>query len=50
MRKIEKPKDGEYPAYAIIYMKLVPNDGLLLKHLSDGFDAILRRFDTCFIS
>ena len=40
MRKIEKPKDGEYPAYAIIYMKLVPNDGLLLKHLSDGFDNI----------
>jgi len=40
MRKIEKPKEGEYPAYAIIYMKLIPDDGMLSKHLSDGFDAI----------
>jgi uncharacterized damage-inducible protein DinB len=40
MRKIEKPKEGEYPAYAIMYMKLIPNDGLLLKHLHDGFDSI----------
>jgi uncharacterized damage-inducible protein DinB len=40
MRKIEKPKLGEYPAYAIMYMKLVPDDGLLLKHLEDGFDEM----------
>jgi uncharacterized damage-inducible protein DinB len=40
MRKIEKPKEGEYPAYAIMYMKLVPDDGLLLKHLRDGFNSI----------
>jgi len=40
MRAIEKPKPGEYPAYAIMYMKLVPDDGLLLKHLSDGFDNL----------
>jgi len=40
MRKIEKPKEGEYPAYAIMYMKLIPDDGMLLKHLSDGFDTI----------
>jgi uncharacterized damage-inducible protein DinB len=40
MRKIEKPKHGEYPAYAIMYMKLIPDDGLLLKHLTDGFDNL----------
>lgn len=38
MRIIEKPTQGEYPGYAIMYMKLVPDDGLLLKHLRDGFD------------
>ena len=40
MRKIEKPKQGEYPAYAIIHMKLLPDDGLLLKHLEDGFENV----------
>jgi uncharacterized damage-inducible protein DinB len=38
MQRIEKPKEGEYPAYAIMYMKLVPDDGLLVKHLRAGFD------------
>jgi uncharacterized damage-inducible protein DinB len=40
MRKIEKPKEGEYPAYAVMYMKLIPDDGMLLKHLGDGFDSV----------
>ena len=40
MRKIEKPKEGEYPPYAVMYMKLIPDDGLLLKHLGDGFEGI----------
>jgi len=40
MRMIEKPKEGEYPAYAIMYMKMVPDDGLLLKHLSDNFEKV----------
>jgi len=40
MRKIEKPKHGEYPDYAIMYMKLVPDDGLLLKHLENGYDEM----------
>ena len=40
MRKIEKPKQEEYPAYAIMYMKLVPDDGLLLKHLENGYDEM----------
>jgi uncharacterized damage-inducible protein DinB len=33
---IEKPREGEYPAYAHIYIDLLPNDGLILKHLSDN--------------
>lgn len=37
MRKIEKPKDGEFPPYAIMYIKLLPDDGLLLKHLRENF-------------
>jgi uncharacterized damage-inducible protein DinB len=39
-KKIEKPKPGEYPDYANMYMKLVPDDGLLLKHLEDNFEAV----------
>jgi len=39
-KKIEKPKPGEYPEYAAMYMKLVPDDGLLLKHLKDNFEVV----------
>ena len=39
MRTIEKPKDGEFPPYADMYIRLVPDDGLLLKHLEDNFIA-----------
>ena len=38
MRKIEKPKDGEFPPYATMYIKLLPDDGLLLTHLKENFD------------
>jgi uncharacterized damage-inducible protein DinB len=37
MRIIEPPQPGEYPPYAIMYMKLLPADGLILKHLWDNF-------------
>jgi uncharacterized damage-inducible protein DinB len=36
MRMIRKPEPGEYPAYASIYIDLVPNDGLLLEHLAQS--------------
>ncbi len=39
MRKIEKPKAGEYPPYAEMYLKWVPGDGDLLKHLEDNFET-----------
>ena len=40
MRKIPKPEKGEYPEYAEMYMKLLPDDGLILKHLADNFEQV----------
>jgi len=40
MRFIPKPLEGEYPAYAIMYIKLVQDEGLLLKYLYDNFIAV----------
>lgn len=37
MRIIHKAKKGDYPEYAEMYMKLLPDDGLILKHLKDNF-------------
>jgi uncharacterized damage-inducible protein DinB len=37
MRIIPPPVEGEYPPYAVMYMKLLPIDGLILKHLWDNF-------------
>lgn len=39
MRIIPKPLEGEYPPYTIMYMKLIPDDGMVLKHLRDNFIA-----------
>lgn len=35
MRKIEKPKEDEYPPSADIYIRLLPDDGLVLRHLKE---------------
>jgi len=40
MRIIDKAKPGDYPAYAEMYMKLLPDDGRILDHLHDNFLAI----------
>ncbi|MGH2564088.1 MAG: DinB family protein [Ginsengibacter sp.] len=40
MKLIEKPKRGEYPSYAKMYIKLVPDDGMILQHLKNNFKAI----------
>lgn len=37
MRIIAKAKKGDYPEYAEMYMKLLPDDGLILRHLRDHF-------------
>jgi uncharacterized damage-inducible protein DinB len=39
LRVIEKPDDGEYPAYAHIYIDLLPGDGLILQHLEDNLKS-----------
>jgi uncharacterized damage-inducible protein DinB len=36
MRTIQKPEEGEYAPYAIMYIDLLPDDGLVLQHLSDN--------------
>lgn len=40
MRLIHKAKQGDYPAYAEIYMKWLPDDGLILQHLEDNFQSV----------
>ncbi|MDQ3918964.1 MAG: DinB family protein [Acidobacteriota bacterium] len=35
MRKIEKPKEDEYPPSADVYIRLLPDDGLVLRHLKE---------------
>jgi uncharacterized damage-inducible protein DinB len=40
MRPIPKPLEGEYPPYAIMYIKLLPDDGKVLQHLHDNFIAV----------
>jgi hypothetical protein len=39
MRRIEKPKEAEYAPYAIQYIGLLPDDGLVLEHLQKNFEA-----------
>ena len=36
MRRIEKPGEGECAPYAIMYIGLLPDDGLILNHLREN--------------
>jgi len=40
MRTIPKPDKSEYPEYAEMYMKLIPADGSILKHLANNFQMV----------
>lgn len=40
LKKIEKPEPGEYPFYASMYIDLLPDDGLLLKHLQENLNLV----------
>lgn len=40
MRAIPKPRPGEYPEYAEMYMSLLPDDGRILEHLKNNFIAV----------
>lgn len=39
MMKIEKPGEGEYAPYAIRYIGLLPDDGLVLQHLENNLKS-----------
>jgi uncharacterized damage-inducible protein DinB len=43
MRRIEKPNEDEYAPYAIQYIGLLPDDGLVLEHLQKNIE-ITRAF------
>jgi uncharacterized damage-inducible protein DinB len=38
LKLISKPKPGEYAPYTTIYIDLLPDDGLILKHLQDHLE------------
>ena len=40
MKKIQKPERGEYAPYAIMYIELLPDDGLVLQHLLDNLQMV----------
>ena len=39
MRRIEKPNEDEYAPYVIQYIKLLPDDGLVLDHLRTNLET-----------
>lgn len=39
LRSIARPLTGEYPPYAEMYMKFLPNDGLVLTHLQENLET-----------
>lgn len=39
MKRIEKPRAGEFAPYTIMYIGLLPDDGLILKHLKDNLKS-----------
>lgn len=39
-RDIPKPKAGEFPPYASMYIDLIPDEGQLLQHLVDNLDTV----------
>lgn len=43
MKTIPKPQPGEYAAYTMDYIKLVPDDGLLLRHLKED-EAVIKAY------
>ncbi len=40
LRKIPKPKKGEYPPDSLIYMELLKDDGMVLQHMKDNLIKI----------
>lgn len=46
MRLIRKAKQGDYPAYAEMYMRLLPDDGRILCHLESNCKKVREFIET----
>lgn len=44
MKSIPKPQPNEYDPYAIMYIKLLPDDGLVLQHLAENAEMMKKFF------
>lgn len=44
MESIQKPAEGEFAPYALAYINLVPDDGLVLQHLQDDVQTVTDLF------
>jgi uncharacterized damage-inducible protein DinB len=42
MKLIPKPKTGEYEPYTIMYIDLLPDDGLVIEHLEENLQATIK--------
>jgi len=42
LKLIPKPMTGEYAPYTVMYIDLLPNDGLILQYLQDNLDNTIR--------
>lgn len=42
MKLIAKPESGEYAPYTLMYIDLLPDDGVILKHLRDNLENTTR--------
>jgi uncharacterized damage-inducible protein DinB len=40
MKLINKPKQGEFPSYASMYIDLLPGDGLVLQHMEENVKMV----------
>lgn len=40
MRTIQKPKEGEYAPYTVMYYRLLPDDGLILQYMLDDLETV----------
>lgn len=43
MKRISKPKEGEYAPYAIMYISLLPDDESVLTHVKDNY-TVMKNF------
>lgn len=40
MKMIQKPEEGEYAPYTVMYYELLPDDGLVLQHMLEELETV----------